>query len=43
MKLEHEREHCDECNQLFFFTINQSKVYILGIADYTLELSMEET
>ena len=43
MKLEDEREHNIVTNAINFFETDLSEVYILGIADYTLELSREET
>ena len=38
-----EREHSIVTCVINFFKNNLSEVYILGIADYTLEMSMEET
>ena len=43
MKLEDEMKHNIVMSVINFSKINLSKVYILGIADYLLEMSMEET
>ena len=43
MKLEDERKHNIVTSVINFFMLNLSEVYISGVADYTLELSMEES